>query len=195
MQVFTYSEARQNLAKLLDLAQDEEIEIRRRDGAVFSLTAKRPRSGSPSDVPGIRSAVAVPALAGGPLTSREVARSFAIVTGHCADGRNTNWALARTVDTLVILMGVSGRVKIARQLMQEGRSANTPCAFVENGATSRQRSVISTLGEVADGRVAVNSPAVWVVGDVVSLRMGKSTEAVETLAEAFPELPVPLPLV
>lgn len=55
MQVFTYSEARQNLAKLLDLAQDEEIEIRRRDGAVFSLTAKRPRSGSPFDVPGIHS--------------------------------------------------------------------------------------------------------------------------------------------
>jgi antitoxin (DNA-binding transcriptional repressor) of toxin-antitoxin stability system len=56
MQVFTYSEARQNLAKLLELAEDEEIEIRRRDGAVFSLTAKRPRAGSPFDVPGIRSA-------------------------------------------------------------------------------------------------------------------------------------------
>jgi antitoxin (DNA-binding transcriptional repressor) of toxin-antitoxin stability system len=54
MQAFTYSEARQNLAKLLELAQDEEIEIRRRDGAVFSLTAKRPRASSPFDVPGIR---------------------------------------------------------------------------------------------------------------------------------------------
>jgi antitoxin (DNA-binding transcriptional repressor) of toxin-antitoxin stability system len=56
MQAFTYSEARQNLAKLLELAQDEEVEIRRRDGAVFSLTAKRPCTGSPFDVSGIRSA-------------------------------------------------------------------------------------------------------------------------------------------
>jgi antitoxin (DNA-binding transcriptional repressor) of toxin-antitoxin stability system len=54
MQAFTYSEARQHLAKLLELAQNEEIEIRRRDGAVFSLTAKRPRASSPFDVPGIR---------------------------------------------------------------------------------------------------------------------------------------------
>jgi antitoxin (DNA-binding transcriptional repressor) of toxin-antitoxin stability system len=54
MQAFTYSEARQHLAKLLELAQNEEMEIRRRDGAVFSLTAKRPRASSPFDVPGIR---------------------------------------------------------------------------------------------------------------------------------------------
>jgi len=56
MKVFTYSQARQNLAKLLDLAQDEEIEIRRRDGAVFSLTAKRQQAESPFDIPGIQSA-------------------------------------------------------------------------------------------------------------------------------------------
>jgi hypothetical protein len=55
MKVFTYSEARQNLAKLLDLAQDEAIEIRRRDGAVFTLTVKRQQTGSPFDIPGIQS--------------------------------------------------------------------------------------------------------------------------------------------
>ena len=54
MKVFTYSEARQNLAKLLVLAQEEEIEIRRRDGAVFSLTAKKKQAASPFDVPGIK---------------------------------------------------------------------------------------------------------------------------------------------
>ena len=54
MQVFTYSEARQNLAKLLKLAQKEEIEIRRRDGALFSLTAKKKTAASPFDVPGIK---------------------------------------------------------------------------------------------------------------------------------------------
>lgn len=53
MKVFTYSEARQQLSKLLNLARTEEVEIRRRDGSVFSLRAKEPESKSPFDVPGI----------------------------------------------------------------------------------------------------------------------------------------------
>lgn len=53
MKVFTYSEARQNLSKLLSLAQDEEIEIRRKDGSVFVLRSKRPADGSPFDLPGV----------------------------------------------------------------------------------------------------------------------------------------------
>ena len=52
MQIFTYSEARQNLAKLLKLAQHEEVEIRRRDGSLFSLKAKQPTQQSPFNVPG-----------------------------------------------------------------------------------------------------------------------------------------------
>jgi hypothetical protein len=56
MKVFTYSEARQNLAKLLALAQKEEIEIRRKDGSVFSLRAKGRKGGSPFDVPGVKTA-------------------------------------------------------------------------------------------------------------------------------------------
>ena len=54
MKVFTYSEARQNLSNILVLAQSEEVEIRRRDGAVFSLKAKKRKSTSPFDVPGIK---------------------------------------------------------------------------------------------------------------------------------------------
>ncbi len=54
MKVFTYSEARQNLSKLLMLAQKEEVEIRRRDGTIFSLTSKKTRTTSPFDVPGIK---------------------------------------------------------------------------------------------------------------------------------------------
>jgi len=54
MKVFTYSEARQNLSKLLTLAQKEEIEIRRKDGSVFSLRAKRTKTKSPFDVPGVK---------------------------------------------------------------------------------------------------------------------------------------------
>lgn len=55
MKVFTYSEARQNLAEVLKLAQKEEVEIRRRDGAIFSLVAKRKQKRSPFDVPGVKS--------------------------------------------------------------------------------------------------------------------------------------------
>ena len=54
MKVFTYSEARQNLSKLLKIAQREEVEIRRRDGAVFSLVSKKKEKKSPFDVPGIK---------------------------------------------------------------------------------------------------------------------------------------------
>ena len=57
MQAFTYSEARQNFAKLLILAQTEEVEIRRKDGFLFSLTSKLKRTRSPFDVPGIKTAV------------------------------------------------------------------------------------------------------------------------------------------
>ena len=54
MKVFTYSEARQNLSNLLIIAQNEEIEIRRKDGAIFSLIAKKRKVTSPFDVPGIK---------------------------------------------------------------------------------------------------------------------------------------------
>jgi len=54
MKVFTYSEARQNLSNLLIIAQNEEIEIRRKDGSIFSLTAKKRKAKSPFDVPGIK---------------------------------------------------------------------------------------------------------------------------------------------
>lgn len=57
MRVFTYSEARQNLSKLLALAQREEVEIRRKDGSTFSLRAKRKESKSPFDVPGVSTGV------------------------------------------------------------------------------------------------------------------------------------------
>lgn len=57
MRVFTYSEARQNLASLLDLAQSEDVEIRRKDGSRFLLRAQSPDQGSPLDVPGIENSV------------------------------------------------------------------------------------------------------------------------------------------
>ena len=77
-------------------------------------------------VPGISSAIAVPGLAGIPLTFREVSRSFAVVTGHWKTGTNMDWSPYAKIDTLVILMGTKQRASIAAALMAVGRNAREP---------------------------------------------------------------------
>ncbi|MCU0226054.1 MAG: uroporphyrinogen-III C-methyltransferase [Bryobacterales bacterium] len=139
-------------------------------------------------VPGISSAVAVPALASIPLTARGVARSFAVTTGHAKDGEAQDWRAFREVDTLVILMGVKHRANIAATLMGHGRPPGEPCAFIENGSTPRERVVLATLADVAAGAVEVASPAIWVCGRVVALRAQLLAGAPPT---ALLELPLP----
>jgi uroporphyrin-III C-methyltransferase len=82
----------------------------------------------------------------------------------------TDWSLYARIDTLLILMGVDNREYIAESLIRHGRSASQPVAFVENGTTTRERVVEATLAAVAAGRVDVNPPAVFVIGEVVRLR-------------------------
>jgi len=121
-------------------------------------------------VPGVSSALAVPGLAGIPLTYRNVSRSFAIVTGHCGPGRTPEWQRYASVDTLVILMGVQNRAFIAESLIAAGREPSEPVAFIERGTLPTQKIVESNLGEVAKGLLEVHSPAVFMVGEVVRLR-------------------------
>jgi uroporphyrin-III C-methyltransferase len=128
-------------------------------------------------IPGVTSAVSVPALAGIPLTFRQVSRSFAVVTGHCREGTAQEWIRYVHIDTLVILMGVNNRAFIAASLIAAGRNPNQPVAFVERGTTPRERVIESTLGEVARGSVEVHNPAVFIVGDVVRLRKGLAPDA------------------
>jgi len=125
-------------------------------------------------VPGISSAVAAPAYAGIPLTHRELASSFAVVTGHeCGRGRDrVDWArLATAVDTLVVLMGVAALPRIVRELITHGRPSRTPVALVRWGTTARQTVVIGRLDDIAArARAArVEPPVVMVIGDVVAL--------------------------
>jgi uroporphyrin-III C-methyltransferase len=136
-------------------------------------------------VPGLSSAIAVPEAAGIPVTFRGVARSFAVVTGHCGLGGETDWAKLSGVDTLVILMGVSGRAGIAQELIRAGRSAAEPVAFIERGTTHDECVVTATLEEVADGAVEVEAPAVFIVGEVVRLReeLARCTELAHLLAK------------
>ena len=124
-------------------------------------------------VPGVTSSIAAPALAGIPVTHRGVAHEFTVVSGHVppeSDQSLVDWgALARLRGTLVVLMGLKNLPKIAARLLAEGRAADTPAAVVQEGSTTSQRVLRSTLGEVATATAAagLRPPAVVVIGDVV----------------------------
>jgi uroporphyrinogen III methyltransferase/synthase len=127
-------------------------------------------------VPGVSSAVAVPAYAGIPLTHRKVASSFAVITGHEeADKAKSSlpWGeLATAVDTLVVLMGVKSLPQIVRHLTNAGRSPETPVALIRQGTTAEQYTIIGTLADIMAKAEAVKlaPPVVTVIGDVVRLR-------------------------
>lgn len=125
-------------------------------------------------VPGVTSAVAAPTYAGIPLTHRDYASSVAVVTGHqAADAESPiDWGrLAGSVDTIVVLMGVGSLESTANALIEGGLSPNLPVAVIEWGTTEKQRSLIGTLGTIAeDAREKnVKPPAVIVIGEVVNL--------------------------
>ncbi|HET7218787.1 MAG TPA: uroporphyrinogen-III C-methyltransferase [Vicinamibacterales bacterium] len=120
-------------------------------------------------VPGVSSALAVPAAAGIPLTARGVAASVAIVTGHSLAGAPAPIPIA---DTIVVLMGVANAASIRDQLAATGLSPDTPAAAIEWGTYDRQRVLSCTLSDLPGAIAAhgIGAPAVLVIGDVVSLR-------------------------
>jgi uroporphyrin-III C-methyltransferase len=127
------------------------------------------------EVPGITSAVAVPASFGIPLTYRGVSSAVTIITGHEMEEKeeNISWeAIANLKGTLVILMGVGNLAKNVEELLKHGMPAETPVAVIEKGFTEDARIVCGTLGEIVDvtEKEAVKPPAVIVVGDVVRVR-------------------------
>jgi uroporphyrin-III C-methyltransferase / precorrin-2 dehydrogenase / sirohydrochlorin ferrochelatase len=119
-------------------------------------------------VPGVTSAVAVPAAAGIPVTHRGLARQFTVASGH----DDLDWpALAAVEGTLVLLMAVSRLADTARQLIAHGKDPGTPAAVVEDGFGPRQRTTEGTLATIAELAAArsVRPPAVVVVGAVARL--------------------------
>ena len=118
-------------------------------------------------VPGVTSAVAVPAAAGIPVTHRGVARGFTVVTGH-----DDIPVLPTGGDhTLVLLMGVTQLARTMELLVAHGRSGDCPVAIVERGFHPTQRTTVGTVGTIAAlaADAGVEAPAVVVVGDVVRL--------------------------
>ncbi len=122
-------------------------------------------------VPGVTSAVAVPALAGIPVTQRGVARSFTVVTGHTAgtDACDLDWPALARAETLVVLMGMANLEAIAANLVAAGRSSSTPAAVISDGTTDRQRVARGTLEDIAIRAQGLSSPGTIVVGEVVAL--------------------------
>ncbi len=121
-------------------------------------------------VPGVTSAVAVPAYAGIPVTHRGLSTSFTVVTGHSrhAVDTDTNWeALAAAGGTIVILMGVAHRAEIAARLIAAGLPADTPVAAVHWGTRHDQRTMRTTLGHLH--AAPLEPPATIVIGRVAAL--------------------------
>jgi len=122
-------------------------------------------------VPGVTSSIAAPAYAGIPVTHREVATSFAVVTGHTKDD-DAPPADLPVADTLVFLMGVRALPQIVAQLTARGDDTNTPVALVRWGTTEQQQVLTGTLEtiEAEVARAGLKPPALIVVGQVVNLR-------------------------
>ena len=102
-------------------------------------------------VPGVTSAIAVPALAGVPVTHRAVTQEFVVVSGHVAPGHPeslVNWdALAAMSGTIVLLMAVERIELFAKVLRDGGRPADTPVLVVQHGTTAAQRTLRTTLSD------------------------------------------------
>jgi uroporphyrin-III C-methyltransferase len=126
-------------------------------------------------VPGVTSAIGVPALAGIPVTHRGMTHEFVVVSGHLPPGHPdslVDWsAIARLRGTVVVLMGVETAPAIAAALVEHGRAPSTPVAVVSDGSLPTQRTVRTTLADLPAllTTADIRPPSVWVVGPVVSL--------------------------
>jgi len=125
-------------------------------------------------VPGVSSAVAVPAYAGIPVTHRGLSSSFAVITGHEDTSKGepaVDWGhLATAVDTLVVLMAATTLPRIVANLLAHGRSPETPVALIRWGTTEAQETVTGNLADILEKAAGLQPPVVAVIGDVVRLR-------------------------
>lgn len=127
-------------------------------------------------VPGITSAISVPAYAGIPVTHRGIAASFAVVTGHedpAKENSDIHWdKLATATDTVVFLMGVANIPKITEKLIEFGRNPKTPVAIIRWGTRPQQQVWTTTLDDAPAMaiREGIKAPSIFLVGEVVKLR-------------------------
>lgn len=167
---------------LVEKAREGKVVIRLKGGDPFLFgrggeeIEELVRAGIPFEiVPGITSAIAVPAYAGIPVTHRDYTSTLAIVTGHEAEGKEESKidfkALAK-MGTLVFLMGVKNLPHIVKNLVDAGKAPETPCAIIQWGTTPKQKTVTGTLSDIAfrAKEAGITAPAIVIVGEVVKLR-------------------------
>lgn len=175
---------------LLEAATRAEVVVRLKGGDPFLFGRGGEEAlflanyGVPFEIiPGVTSALSVPAYAGIPVTHRGMTSHCTVITGHLSAKRPEEipWASLNHKGTLLFLMSVGPRQTIAQQLIEHGRPAQEPVAFIEQGTTSEQKVWVSTLQQVALAPPPVKSPAIMVVGEVVRLR--------EKIKWFLPEIP------
>ena len=163
---------------LVDLGRSGGIVVRLKGGDPFVFgrggeeAEALASAGIPFEVvPGISSAISVPAYAGIPVTHRGVASGFMVTTGHPES--SVQWdVLARFEGTVVLLMGVAALRRATERLIDEGRDPTQSAAIIEQGTTGRQRTIVGDLASIADlaEGAGVQPPATVVIGEVVTLR-------------------------
>lgn len=127
-------------------------------------------------VPGVTSAISVPAYAGIPVTHRDLTSSFAVITGHEDPNKNNSaiaWEhLATSHGTLIFLMGMENLGLIANKLIENGREKTTPVALIQWGTRPEQRTLVGELQNIKERAVqeGFSNPSIIIVGEVVSLR-------------------------
>ena len=141
----------------------EEAEVLAENGIPFEI------------IPGVTAGIAAPAYAGIPVTHRDFASSFAIVTGHMREGKDDTikWeSLAKGIDTLAIYMGVGNLPYICAQLLKYGRNPSTPVALVNMGTFEAQKTVVGTLETIVNivEEQKIANPSMIIVGEVVQMR-------------------------
>lgn len=137
-------------------------------------------------IPGVTSAVSVPAAAGIPLTHRGISRLFTVVSGHAPLSPAELEHLAGLGGTIVVLMGIGTLPSLTQGLLRFGMSAGMPVAIIERGYSAAQRTTIADLGSILTEAATrgISSPAVLVIGEVVRLAHDGDTEAIGVLASA-----------
>ncbi|MCX6691534.1 MAG: uroporphyrinogen-III C-methyltransferase [Methanoregula sp.] len=169
-------------ALMIDRAQKGKVVVRLKGGDPFlfgrggeELERVRAAGLDVGMVPGISSALAVPASVGIPLTHRSYASQVTILTGHEDPAKPEpalDWKLlAQSRGTIVILMGVANLKRIAEALVENGKGKNTPVAIIERGLRKDRRVTTGTLATIAKKakKTGVKPPAVIVIGNVVKL--------------------------
>ncbi len=137
----------------------EEAQYLRENGVPFELTA------------GVSSCFAAAEYAGIPVTHRNAASSFHVITGHEKNEHIDYAVLAKEEGTLVFLMGLKNLSEIAQKLIKNGKNPKTPAAVISNGTLKTQQCVTGTLLDIAQKAEGLPFPAVIIVGDVIDKRV------------------------